>query len=277
MSKTPCTVGILTFNSGKNLRRALESVKDFSDIIISDGGSTDDTLEIAKEYGCTIIEQYTKNHPSTDKYHPIEDFSRERNLMLDVAKEEWYLWIDSDEYISDVLREEIKTVIKDSNPLHHAYEIPIAVQSPDASVTYRQWKQTYQIRFFNLKTGGRFQKVMHERFVFDRQKFSLGRLKGCWYVPLSKPDFKSYSRAVQYRIQVMLVDHPPKNLLEFLHQGVFIPFKRFLGFTYRAIMMRLSSPWREVMPLYYLRNQYYSQWVTFTVVLKLYIEYKKKQ
>ena len=31
----PCTVSVLTHNSGETLRRALESVKDFEEIIIS--------------------------------------------------------------------------------------------------------------------------------------------------------------------------------------------------------------------------------------------------
>ena len=49
-TKLPCTVAILTFNSGKSLKRALESVKDFEDILICDGGSTDDTVEIARAF-----------------------------------------------------------------------------------------------------------------------------------------------------------------------------------------------------------------------------------
>ena len=50
------TVGILTFNSGKVLRRALESVSDFDDILLCDGGSTDDTLEIARAVGARVMQ-----------------------------------------------------------------------------------------------------------------------------------------------------------------------------------------------------------------------------
>ncbi len=275
MKSIPCTVGILTYNSEKNLRRALDSVKDFTDIIISDGGSTDNTLDIAREYGCTIIDQYTKHHPGPNKHHPIEDFSRERNQMLDIAKEDWYLWIDSDEYISDLLREEIRQVVQEKTPRFYAYEVPISVQSPDASETYHQWKQTYQIRFFNLKTEGKFERVMHERFVFDRKKYSMGRFRGCWFVPLSKPDFESYSKAVRYRIWIMLRDYPPKSVLQVFKDGVYIPLKRAIGFSYRAVLVRIFFPFKKVIPLYYLKNQYYSQWVTFLVVLRLYKEHKK--
>jgi len=56
--KIPASVGILTLNSGKTLRRALNSLTDFAEIIVCDGNSTDDTLEIAREYGAKIIRQY---------------------------------------------------------------------------------------------------------------------------------------------------------------------------------------------------------------------------
>jgi glycosyltransferase involved in cell wall biosynthesis len=69
MEKIRCSVGILTYNSGKNLRRALESVKNFSNIIIADGGSTDDTLQIAAEYGAardrSIHETSQRSEPTS--------------------------------------------------------------------------------------------------------------------------------------------------------------------------------------------------------------------
>jgi len=39
------TVGILTFNSAKYLHHCLNSVKDFNEILIVDGGSKDGTWE----------------------------------------------------------------------------------------------------------------------------------------------------------------------------------------------------------------------------------------
>ena len=39
--KINCSVGILTFNSEETLLKCLESVSDFSEIIICDGGNTD--------------------------------------------------------------------------------------------------------------------------------------------------------------------------------------------------------------------------------------------
>tara|TARA_Y100001935_G_scaffold253378_1_gene259446 strand:+ start:1046 stop:1237 length:192 start_codon:yes stop_codon:yes gene_type:complete len=57
MKKIDCTVGILTYNCGDVLKNALESVSFCSEIIICDGGSTDNTLSVAEEYGCRVIKQ----------------------------------------------------------------------------------------------------------------------------------------------------------------------------------------------------------------------------
>ena len=46
-NKILCTVAVLTKNSAETLARALESAKEFAEIIVCDGGSTDRTLDIA--------------------------------------------------------------------------------------------------------------------------------------------------------------------------------------------------------------------------------------
>lgn len=266
-----CTVGILTHNSGKNLRRALESVKDFKDIVIADGGSSDDTLAIAAEYGCRIIDQHAKHYPSGNPYHPISDFALERNQLLQAAKYDWFLYIDSDEYISVQLRDEIADITTQQVPKHLAFEIPIKNQSPDTKVNYRSWKQNYQVRFFNRQLSGEFQKVMHERYVFDRETYSVGRLHGPWYVPYSKPDFISYSKAVNYRLRVMLSSNPPVTLGSYLQIGWYQPMKRFFGLTYRTCLMYILFNHKEVPPLWLYRNIAYSQWVTCRVATSLYM------
>ncbi|MFA6089941.1 MAG: glycosyltransferase, partial [Candidatus Woesearchaeota archaeon] len=50
--KKGTSVFILTKNSEKHIRKALDSVKWADEIIINDELSTDSTVKICKEYGC---------------------------------------------------------------------------------------------------------------------------------------------------------------------------------------------------------------------------------
>ncbi|MFT7507227.1 MAG: glycosyltransferase involved in cell wall biosynthesis [Acidimicrobiales bacterium] len=269
-NKIQCSVGILTYNSEKTLHRTLESIKDFSNIIISDGGSTDDTLAIAKEYGCIVIEQYAKQHPGTDPSHPIANFARERNLMILQATENWFFWLDSDEYISTELHAEISEVCTQEIPEFYAYYIPIVHQSPDAQVTYRSWKQVHQIRFFNLTTGGRFERKIHEMFVFDKQKYPVGMLNGAWFVPISKINFPEYKKAVNYRLGIMFLDSVLDSPRMYVLKALYRPLKGTVGILYREMRLRLRYSGKELIPLRYTRNRLYSQWVTFKIVTQLY-------
>lgn len=267
-----CSVGILTYNSEKTLHRTLESVKDFSDVIISDGGSTDTTLNIAHEYNCKIIEQEAKLYPSGDAEHPIKDFALERNGLLAAATEDWFFWLDSDEYISKELHDEVEVVCNQNNPKFHAYEIRIVHQSPDATTTYKTLKQVHQIRFFNKITGGKFERKIHEKFKYDKSVYNTGRLKGAWFVPTSKTNFSEYKKAVNYRLQVMHSDAIPKNFLVYIKKAIYQPIKRTAGIFLWTVVLRLRFGYRNTLPLGYQRNRLYSQWVTFRIVTQLYFK-----
>ena len=55
MKRERCSVTIITLNEEKNLRDCLESVLLAAEIVIVDSGSTDRTLEIARELGCKVV------------------------------------------------------------------------------------------------------------------------------------------------------------------------------------------------------------------------------
>jgi glycosyltransferase involved in cell wall biosynthesis len=97
---------LMVKNEEHCLRRCLDSVKDVVDeIVIVDTGSTDSTVEIAKEY--------------TDKiyFHEWENnFSKHRNQSISYATGDWILIIDADEELfvhpnSSV--EELKEILGD--------------------------------------------------------------------------------------------------------------------------------------------------------------------
>ncbi|MEO8581134.1 MAG: glycosyltransferase family 2 protein [Patescibacteria group bacterium] len=101
------SVVLATYNEEKNIARCLQSVKKFTDeIIVVDGTSTDNTVEIAKKLGARVIK--TTNKPV---------FHINKQLAMNEAKGELVLQLDADEVVDDELANFIQQV--HTKMMHH--------------------------------------------------------------------------------------------------------------------------------------------------------------
>ncbi len=100
-NKQSITGLIITYNEEKNIREVLGCFDFCDEIIIVDSYSTDKTLEIAKEFSNVKIIQ-----------NKFEDFTKQRNLALENANNDWILFLDGDERITPPLRKEIIETVK---------------------------------------------------------------------------------------------------------------------------------------------------------------------
>src|SRR3989344_3107975 len=181
MEKILCTVEILTRNSARTLGRCLGSVKDFDEIIILDGNSTDNTRQIAERFGCKIIKQYDTDEPSIT----IKDYAEVRNKGLALAKHDWFMYIDSDEYLSSEVAEEIREIVTSPNPSVHAYWQPrkyvLSGTIIDCATTY----PNRQMRLFHRQHINKFIRPIHERIEL-KPETKTGFLKHFEYVPVEE-------------------------------------------------------------------------------------------
>jgi glycosyltransferase involved in cell wall biosynthesis len=92
------SVCLIVKNEEKFLGQCLKSVRDLaSQIVVVDTGSTDRTVEIAKEYGAEVY-----------SFAWCDDFSAARNAALEHATGDWVLVLDADEELSAEGREKLK-------------------------------------------------------------------------------------------------------------------------------------------------------------------------
>ena len=196
--KIPCSVAVLTFNSEGGLRRCLESVKDFSEIIICDGGSVDYTLAIASEYDCKVIFQDQRYKYSNNK---IADFSGVRNQTLQAATNDWFLCVDSDEYLSIESAEEIRQIVtlgSDMEPkvYHMLRKFEVEGKIIDCAGTY----PSYQPRFFHKAHVEGFARKLHEKIVAKPGE-RFGYLKKATIVPI-EINIAELKKKHQYYLQL---------------------------------------------------------------------------
>src|SRR6202142_322498 len=90
------SVTILTKNSARHLYQVLDAVRAFDEVVILDSGSSDDTLEIAREF------PNVKMHTTRFK-----GFGALHNEASALARNDWILSLDSDEVMTTELVREI--------------------------------------------------------------------------------------------------------------------------------------------------------------------------
>lgn len=99
-----CSIVMIVKNAAAHLEDVLQSVKWADEIIILDSGSSDATLDIAKQYTTHI---YTHTN--------WEGFGKQRQLADSYATKDWILSLDADEVLSDALYQDIQRVIQLNN------------------------------------------------------------------------------------------------------------------------------------------------------------------
>jgi glycosyltransferase involved in cell wall biosynthesis len=151
-------------NEERNIRPCIESVLDISDeILVADSGSTDRTMEIAREYDCRIIER---------EYVYSADF---KNWAIPQAKHEWILLVDADERVTPELAEEIRQILQEE-PDQDGYVIYRKNYIFGRVVKRSGWGTDKVLRLFRRDLSRYKDMRVHSEIVIESGK--AGRLRG---------------------------------------------------------------------------------------------------
>jgi tetratricopeptide (TPR) repeat protein len=142
---------LIVRNEEQNLPRALRSVADMvQQIVVTDTGSTDRTVEIAKSFSANV-----------SHFTWCDDFSAAYNFCLDQARGNWVLLIDADEELLPESHAELDRCIKRDDAL--AYTVLRRdledLQQPE---TFTRMLQT---RLFRNDSQLRFVGRIHHQFI----------------------------------------------------------------------------------------------------------------
>lgn len=124
-----------------HLRRTLESVKDFDEIVVCDMNPEDIVVKLAQSFGCRIVQSCGAD--STPK--------SVHAAAIASARCEWVLFIDADEVVSPELREYLYEFAADPGTT-------TALRIPRLNYLLGKWKRSsypdYQLRFSRRESTG---------------------------------------------------------------------------------------------------------------------------
>ena len=149
MSKIPVSVAIVTKNEARNIKDALESVKDFDDIVVVDAFSSDNTTEICREYTERVYE------------HEWQGYAAQKQTALDHAKNDWVLILDADERVTPELKQEIMDKVAE-NALSGFY-IPRKNFFLGKWIRNSGWWPDHTLRLFRKDVSGMEPRAVHEK------------------------------------------------------------------------------------------------------------------
>ena len=156
------TIVIPTLNEEKDIYKTLSSIKDLADeILVIDSGSTDKTIDIAKQYGARV------------ENHPFVSFSETRNFGDQEAKGEWVLSIEADVFISPKLAIEIRAALDSEQ--YSAYFIPRLNLIWGKPIRHTDWGPKDDTHIWLYKKGsGVWKSLVHEEFHTNKP---VGKIK----------------------------------------------------------------------------------------------------
>jgi glycosyltransferase involved in cell wall biosynthesis len=148
------SVIIIALNQEDNIVPCLETVRWADDIVIVDSGSEDRTLERARDFTDRI---FTISWPG---------FGAAKNYALDQARGDWIFSLDTDERVTEALREEILAAVRTDGKFA-GYKVPRKNYFGGRWVKRLGWYPDYTLRLFQ-KGNGRFrERAVHEEVLVN--------------------------------------------------------------------------------------------------------------
>ncbi len=155
---------VITKNEERNIADCLASVRWADDLIVVDAESSDKTVELARASGAKVF------------VRPWPGFGLQKNFGMAQASSDWILILDTDERVTEELREEVRICLKQWKSGD-----PVAYRIPRRNFFYGAWVRRagvypdYQVRLFRRGIAQYNDVAVHENLLVDGE---IGTLAG---------------------------------------------------------------------------------------------------
>jgi glycosyltransferase involved in cell wall biosynthesis len=152
---------VITRDAGAELAECLDSAGFAAETIIVDSGSTDDTVEIARNRGARVIEQAWLG------------FGAQKNFAVTQATHDWILSLDADERVTPALEADIRAEL--AAPRFKAYAMPRRNRFLGRWLRHGEGYPDWNLRLFHRRHARWSGDSVHEHVLADGPT---GRLDG---------------------------------------------------------------------------------------------------
>lgn len=152
---------VITKNEEENIGTWLASMKKIADeMIVVDTGSTDRTVEMAKEAGARVFHHTWQN-----------DFATAKNAALEKAEGDWILFLDADEYFSPQTLPKVRPLLEkvEASP-KPIVGVICRLINIDKDQDNRFMGAIFQLRIFRNSRDLRYEGKIHEHIVDVRRE-----------------------------------------------------------------------------------------------------------
>jgi glycosyltransferase involved in cell wall biosynthesis len=161
MSKDKPTIGLAIIAKDEEavIKGCIDSCRGVDEVSVVDTGSTDRTVDIAKECGA-IVSEGEFNWPNPPDYSGI-DFSAARNRSLDLLSTDWFIFLDADERLDKGCIWNIKARLSRLDP---KIDTLLVTMYSDKGDTF--WREKVMKRKPELRFVGRVHEGMADEFMW---------------------------------------------------------------------------------------------------------------
>ena len=151
MANPVLSIGIIFRDDIRSIERCLKALQPLRDtlpceLVLADTGSEDGSRAVAETYADILFD-----------FPWIDDFSAARNAVMDRCSGEWYLSVDTDEYLEDCV--ELVQFLR-SNPKHNLARV--VIRNYDSYDMDGSFSDFFTLRLLRQSTGGRYEGIIHE-------------------------------------------------------------------------------------------------------------------
>lgn len=209
--KLPLSLVIIAKNEESHIVECIKSVPMADEVIVVDSGSTDKTVELAKNLGARVL------------YHEWQGFGVQKNWAVDQTKNEWVLCLDADERISEELQPELIEKFPHLDP-ETLYRFSRVSAYLGNWIWHGGWFPDFQGRLFNKRYFQWNLEPIHERVEGGAKQYH-------FMGPLEHYVFDDHADHLQTNLhyaKLLSTKDDQSNKRFFVVQLVYKPFVKFV-------------------------------------------------